>query len=138
MTDIAAARPAAPPRTPVFSNAYKGVVLSFLLAAYTFNFIDRTIIATIGQAIKIDLKLTDLQLGLLGGLSFAVLYTLLGIPIARLAERFNRGLHRLRPPSLSGLASPWPAALPGALSPSWRCGWGSAWARQAARRRRTP
>jgi len=90
MTDMAAAdTPRAEPR-PVFSSAYKALVLGFLLMAYTFNFIDRTIIATIGQAIKVDLKITDTQLGLLGGLSFAVLYTLLGIPIARLAERWNR------------------------------------------------
>src|SRR5579875_2823763 len=75
---------------PTFSSAYKGVVLALLLSAYTFNFIDRTIVATIGQAIKVDLKLTDTQLGLLNGLSFAILYTLLGVPIARLAERFNR------------------------------------------------
>jgi predicted MFS family arabinose efflux permease len=88
MTDRAAA--SAAPKRPVFSDGYKSVVLSFLLAAYTFNFIDRTIIATIGQAIKVDLKLTDTQLGLLGGLSFAALYTVLGIPIARLAERWNR------------------------------------------------
>ncbi|MDB5483707.1 MAG: transporter [Caulobacteraceae bacterium] len=90
MTDTAQA--ASPPaaKKPVFSQGYKTLVLAFLLLAYTFNFIDRTIIATIGQAIKIDLKLTDTQLGLLGGLSFAVLYTLLGIPIARLAERWNR------------------------------------------------
>jgi len=78
------------PRKPMFSDGYKGVVLSLLLLTYTFNFIDRTIVATIGQAIKVDLKLTDTQLGLLGGLSFAVLYTLLGLPIARLAERKNR------------------------------------------------
>lgn len=75
---------------PLYSNGYKAAVLGLLLAAYTFNFIDRTIIATIGQAIKVDLKLTDTQLGLLGGLYFALLYTLLGIPIARLAERWNR------------------------------------------------
>lgn len=75
---------------PLYSNGYKVTVLGLLLAAYTFNFIDRTIIATIGQAIKVDLKLTDTQLGLLGGLYFALLYTILGIPIARLAERFNR------------------------------------------------
>jgi MFS family permease len=75
---------------PLYSNGYKAAVLGLLLAAYTFNFIDRTIIATIGQAIKVDLKLTDTQLGLLGGLYFALLYTILGIPIARLAERFNR------------------------------------------------
>ncbi|WP_297506284.1 MFS transporter [uncultured Caulobacter sp.] len=75
---------------PLYSNGYKAAVLGLLLATYTFNFIDRTIIATIGQAIKVDLKLTDTQLGLLGGLYFALLYTVLGIPIARLAERFNR------------------------------------------------
>jgi len=77
-------------RAPIFSSGYKRAVLGLLVLAYTFNFIDRTIIATIGQAIKVDLKLTDQDLGLLGGLSFAVLYTLLGIPIARLAERANR------------------------------------------------
>src|SRR3984957_17933718 len=82
--------PAPPAPKPLFSPGYKTLVLTFLLLAYTFNFIDRTIIATIGQAIKVDLKITDTQLGLLGGLSFAVLYTLLGIPIARLAERWNR------------------------------------------------
>jgi predicted MFS family arabinose efflux permease len=71
-------------------DGYKNLVLALLLAAYTFNFIDRTIIATIGQAIKVDLKITDTELGLLGGLSFAALYTVLGIPIARLAERQNR------------------------------------------------
>jgi MFS family permease len=75
---------------PLFSSGYKSAVLSLLVLAYTFNFIDRTIVATIGQAIKVDLKITDTQLGLLGGLSFAVLYTVLGIPIARFAERFNR------------------------------------------------
>jgi len=75
---------------PVFSENYKRLVLILLVVAYTLNFIDRTIIATIGQAIKVDLKITDTQLGLLGGLYFALLYTLLGIPIARLAERFSR------------------------------------------------
>ena len=87
---VTAAEAESPTRKPVFSSGYKSLVLSLLLLAYTFNFIDRTIIATIGQAIKVDLKLTDTQLGLLGGLSFAVLYTLLGIPIARIAERWNR------------------------------------------------
>jgi len=90
MTDTAMAGDPPAAARPLFSNGYKGLVLGFLLAAYTFNFIDRTIIATIGQAIKVDLKLTDTQLGLLGGLSFAVLYTLLGVPIARFAERWNR------------------------------------------------
>lgn len=82
-TDAAAA-------TPTYSPGYRNTVLWLLVIAYTFNFIDRTIINTIGQAIKEDLKLTDTQLGWLSGLAFALLYTTLGIPIARLAERFNR------------------------------------------------
>ncbi len=61
-----------------------------LLLIYVFNFIDRSIIGTLGQAIKEDLKITDLQLGLLGGLVFALFYSFLGLPIARLAERKNR------------------------------------------------
>ncbi len=81
---------ASAPASATYSAPYKRLVLSLLLLAYTLNFIDRTIIATIGQAIKVDLKLTDAQLGLLGGLYFALLYTILGIPIARLAERTSR------------------------------------------------
>jgi sugar phosphate permease len=73
-----------------FSEHYKRGVLGLLLLAYTFNFIDRTIVNTIGQAIKVDLRLTDTELGLLGGLAFALCYTLLGIPIARLADRSSR------------------------------------------------
>lgn len=76
--------------SPSFSPGYKNTVLWLLVVAYTFNFIDRTIISTIGQAIKVDLQLSDQQLGWLGGLSFALLYTALGIPIARLAERKSR------------------------------------------------
>jgi MFS family permease len=86
-TDAGAAAPA---RKPLFSDGYKQTVLWLLVLAYTFNFIDRTIISTIGQAIKVDLKLTDTELGLLGGLAFALLYTALGIPIARIAERHSR------------------------------------------------
>ena len=75
---------------PPYSDSYRRLVLGLMFAAYAVNFIDRTIVASIGQAIKVDLKLSDTQLGLLGGLYFALLYTILGIPIARLAERFSR------------------------------------------------
>lgn len=81
---------ATPSAAPAYTPFYRNGVLWLLVLAYTFNFIDRTIISTIGQAIKVDLKLTDTQLGWLGGLAFALLYTTLGIPIARLAERWNR------------------------------------------------
>ncbi|MET0271786.1 MAG: MFS transporter [Phenylobacterium sp.] len=80
----------APGAAPTFSAPYKTMVLWLLVAAYTFNFIDRTIISTIGPKIQDDLGLSNQQLGWLGGLSFALLYTALGIPIARLAERTSR------------------------------------------------
>ncbi len=64
--------------------------LGLLVAIYACNFVDRSIVSVLGQALKKDLGLSDLQLGLLGGLSFAVFYTGLGLPIARLAERRSR------------------------------------------------
>lgn len=69
---------------------YRAYVLGALLIVYTFNFIDRVVIGIIQEPIKAEFGLTDFQLGLLGGPAFAILYTLLGIPIARLAERTNR------------------------------------------------
>jgi MFS family permease len=73
-----------------YSQAYTRVVVSLLMTAYTFNAMDRTIISIIAQSMKLDLKLTDTQLGLLGGTAFAVLYAFGGIPVARLAERMSR------------------------------------------------
>lgn len=72
------------------SKNYRAYVLGALLIVYTFNFIDRVVIGIIQEPIKAEFGLTDFQLGLLGGPAFAVLYTLLGIPVARFAERHNR------------------------------------------------
>jgi len=73
-----------------YSEAYKRAVTLLLMAAYTFNSMDRSIISIIASSMKLDLKLTDTELGLLGGTAFAVLYALGGLPIARVAERLNR------------------------------------------------
>jgi predicted MFS family arabinose efflux permease len=73
-----------------YSEAYKRRVVLLLMTAYTFNAMDRSIISIISQPMKLDLKLTDTQLGLLGGSAFAVLYAFGGIPLARLAERVSR------------------------------------------------
>ncbi len=86
MSDQAASRPSG----PGFSTGYKSYALLILVVIYTSNFIDRQIIGTVAQAIKADLKITDTQIGLLSGIAFAILYSTLGIPIARLAERYNR------------------------------------------------
>ena len=71
---------------------YRAYVLGALLIVYIFNFIDRTIINILTEPIKLTFGLEDWQMGLLGGPAFAVLYTFIGIPIARGAERYNRVL----------------------------------------------
>lgn len=57
-----------------------------LLIIYTLNYLDRQIINIVAEPIKIELHLQDWQLGLLTGLAFALFYTFLGIPLARLAD----------------------------------------------------
>lgn len=72
------------------TRGYRAWVLFALVVVYTFNFIDRVLVSIVQEPIRAEFGLTDTQLGLLGGPTFAILYTLLGIPIARLAERKNR------------------------------------------------
>jgi MFS family permease len=72
------------------SSANRAYVLFILVLVYTFNFIDRQIVGILAVPIKADLGLSDAQLGLMGGLAFALFYTGLGIPVAMLADRFSR------------------------------------------------
>src|SRR3546814_276872 len=69
-------------------------MLWILLIVYIFNFLDRQIVNILAEPIKADLKLSDTQLGLLAGPAFAVFYALLGIPIARYADK--EGANRVR------------------------------------------
>lgn len=72
------------------SPSYVRYALWMLLIIYTLNFVDRQIVGILAGPIKADLGITDTQIGLLTGIAFAFFYTLLGIPIARYAERGNR------------------------------------------------
>ena len=72
------------------SEGYRRYVLGLLFFVYVFNFIDRQILTTLAQPIKLEFGLSDTQIGLLGGLAFALLYSTLGIPIARRADRSSR------------------------------------------------
>jgi MFS family permease len=65
-------------------------VLFMLVLVYTLNFVDRQIIGILAVPIKAELSLSDSELGLMGGLAFALFYTGLGIPVALLADRFSR------------------------------------------------
>lgn len=70
--------------------ASRAFVLAMLLIVYTFNFLDRLVMSILATPIKAELHLTDAQLGMLGGLAFAILYSVLAIPFAWLADRTRR------------------------------------------------
>lgn len=76
---------------PAPSRAYRYYVLGILVVVYTMNFLDRQILGILAGPIKKELLLSDKQVGLMGGLAFAVLYSTLGVPIAWLADRSSRG-----------------------------------------------
>jgi MFS family permease len=91
MAEITAPIDDAPhPDSGLYTKAYRNGALALLVVIYTLNFLDRQIITTVGEAIKNDLQLSDTQLGALGGIFFAALYTIVGLPIARLADKRHR------------------------------------------------
>lgn len=75
---------------PAPSRAVQSRLLIFLLLAYILNFLDRQMLGILAQPIKADLSLSDAQFGAIGGLAFALLYSVLGVPLALLADRTRR------------------------------------------------
>src|SRR5262245_16277442 len=71
-------------------HAYKRYLLVLLTAIMVCNYVDRLALGLLLQDIKVDLELSDTQLGFLTGIAFAVFYAVMGIPIARWADRGNR------------------------------------------------
>ncbi|OYW20248.1 MAG: hypothetical protein B7Z52_02515, partial [Burkholderiales bacterium 12-64-5] len=72
------------------SALYKVWLLVLLVLVYACSFLDRIVIAVLARPIKAELGLSDFQVGLLGGLAFALIYTVAGLPLGRLAERAHR------------------------------------------------
>jgi len=68
----------------------RALTLLLLTLAYFFSYMDRQILAILNEDIIRDLRLSDAQMGMLGGLAFAIFYAGLGIPVAWLADRGNR------------------------------------------------
>ena len=75
---------------PVVSRRYAKYALGLLTVVYVVNFVDRQILSILLPSIQRDLQLSDTQLGILGGVAFAIFYATLGIPIGRLADRWSR------------------------------------------------
>lgn len=81
--------PSPGPQAPV-STGYRYYVLALLCVIYALNFLDRNVISILVDPIKNELKVSDTYMGSLSGFAFAVLYSVLGIPIARWADVGNR------------------------------------------------
>jgi predicted MFS family arabinose efflux permease len=71
-------------------SGYKTYLLMLLMVILAFNFMDRLALGIVLQDIKTELSLSDTQLGFLSGIAFALFYSVMGIPIARWADRGNR------------------------------------------------
>jgi MFS family permease len=74
----------------MFSSAYKRYALGLITAVYTLNLFDRGLMFMLLQPIKVDLRLSDTQLGFVTGIAFGMFYATLGVPIARWTDRGNR------------------------------------------------
>lgn len=79
-----------PDANPYASTGARYYAVGLLTVVYTFNFIDRQLLAILQESIKAELLLSDSQLGLLTGFAFALFYVSAGIPIARWADKGNR------------------------------------------------
>ncbi len=83
-------RPASEKNGFTVSNNYRFYVLGLLVAVGVCSWVDRNVFSVLLQSIKIEFSFSDTQLGLLGGMAFALFYTTVGLPVAYLADRFNR------------------------------------------------
>lgn len=92
----------APPASAVaIRPAYSNYVLALLLLIYVLNNLDRQVINILAEPIKHELHLADWQVGIMSGISFALIYTILAVPVARLAE-YGR-----RPTIIAGAVAIW-------------------------------
>ena len=72
------------------SNTYRYYVLALLVAVGICSWVDRNVFSVLLESIKLEFSFSDTQLGLLGGMAFGIFYASVGLPVAYLADRFNR------------------------------------------------
>jgi MFS family permease len=85
-----AAAPGSAPAGFKITEAYRYYVAWLLCGVYTVSIMDRQLVATLIEPIRREFALTDTHMGLLSGLAFALFYTTLGVPLARIADRGHR------------------------------------------------
>jgi MFS family permease len=85
-----ASAPSRSSNQPATSLGYAWYVVIILTALYMLSFVDRTILSLLVGSIKRDLGISDTRVGLLQGLSFALFYTIMGLPLGRLADTRSR------------------------------------------------
>lgn len=73
-----------------FTPRYRNYVLFILTCGYVLNFVDRQVMTILLEPIKAEFGASDTQMGLISGLAFALFYATLGVPVARLADRWSR------------------------------------------------
>jgi predicted MFS family arabinose efflux permease len=77
--------------SPKFWTRYQVYLICILVLISVCNTMDRGVLNLVQEHVKVELELTDLQLGMLSGPVFAIFYSIAGLPVARLSERLNRG-----------------------------------------------
>ena len=78
------------PEHALLTGRYRARFIGILFLVCFFNLADRTVFSVLAPLIRVDLRLSDTQIGMLQGLAFALLYGGLGIPLGWLAERYSR------------------------------------------------
>src|SRR3546814_8535268 len=68
----------------------RNVALEMLFLVGTINFVDRQLLSVLVEPIRADMRFSDTQFGLLTGLAFALFYAAMGVPVAMIADRWNR------------------------------------------------
>jgi MFS family permease len=78
------------PTWEIYSGRQRWAFLAILFLICTSNYVDRLILSILVEPIKAEFQASDFEMGLLGGFSFAIFYAILGIPVARIADRGDR------------------------------------------------
>lgn len=82
--------PMDPPVWTTYSERRRWGLLAILFLVSLSNYVDRQVLSVLIEPIKTEFRVSDAAMGLVSGFAFAAFYAVLGIPVARAADRGNR------------------------------------------------